>query len=502
MKSLFKKVLFILCSFFICGIVKAEKFSIGDYISGEYVKMVGKDTTKYLTIQFIMDSRNNFVYCIEPFTLVDEDTENYNVYESNLDGYSRLSEEQKRKISLIAFYGYGYSNRMTSKWYAITQLLIWKTVDPDSEFYFTDTLNGQKIDKYTGSINEILADLKNHDNTPNFIKDYSVNYKDNLVITNYDYSYDIESNYNYVDNPSNRTLTVKEVTTDGYFTFTKSNAKYLKNVVIYDSPNSQDLIRPGKVINKKHTINVNMNIGSIVLDIRKENSNIYSIESDFTNTCYEISKSSFIDKICTTNDNLVYKFDMLPYGEYEIKQISVGKGYEVDTNIYKVNLDTKEKTIILENNLIKNKIELVKYYCINDNCLYEENAIFNIYDSNDALVGSITTDSNGYGYLDVGYGKYIVKQNYGIDNYTFVNDYDVEVLNSNDVYITELYNYFIEDNGNSYDSLIPEDISNNVNNEDVLPPKTGTKLANLVKMLYNMIIVVICCSIKNYKYNN
>ena len=174
MVGFIKKFLFVFVIFMGCSIVKAEQFTAEEYISGEYVKMVGNNTSKYLTIQMIRDSNYNFVYCIEPFVLVDENYKDYVTYQSDLSGYKDLTEEQKRKVSLLAYYGYGYEDRMTEKWYAITQMLIWRTVDPDSEFYFTDKLNGEKIDKYGGSISQLLSDVSNHDKKPSFIKDYTV----------------------------------------------------------------------------------------------------------------------------------------------------------------------------------------------------------------------------------------------------------------------------------------------------------------------------------------
>ena len=90
MVNFLKKILFILMLFCIGFVVKAEQFKAGEYISGEYVKMVGKNTSKYLTIQMITDSNNRFVYCIEPFVLVDESYKDYITYESDLSGYKYL----------------------------------------------------------------------------------------------------------------------------------------------------------------------------------------------------------------------------------------------------------------------------------------------------------------------------------------------------------------------------------------------------------------------------
>ena len=501
MVNFLKKILFVLMLFCIGFVVKAEQFKAGEYISGEYVKMVGKNTSKYLTIQIITDSNNRFVYCIEPFVLVDESYKDYITYESDLSGYKYLTEEQKRKISLLAYYGYGYGDRMTKKWYAITQLLIWRVVDPDSEFYFTDVLNGEKIDKYGGSINKLFNDVNSHDMEPGFIKDYEVGYKKDLVISDYNTKYSIDSNYTYSLNGTS--LMVNEVLEEGYFKFQRDTSNYLWNVVIYDSDNSQDIIKPGKVLNNEYVINVKVNSGEITLDIRKDKEQFYN-KGNFSNTCYEISNIDVVvERICTGDDDLLYKTGQLAYGEYVIKQVSVGKGYEVDDNIYKVIVDgTNDAIVILDNKLIKNKIEITKYYCVNENCLYEKDALFNVYDG-DVLVDSIITNEEGYGSVDVGMGEYTIIQEDGVDNYTFVDVYTEVIINSLDKHYKELYNYYIDENIGEFGTVLPDNEVNDFEQELLLPPKTGAKLADFVKILYNVIMIVICsCNLKKFCYNN
>ena len=231
-----------------------------------------------------------------------------------------------------------------------------------------------------------------------------------------------------------------------------------------------------------------MNSGDITLDIRKDDSTIYN-NSNFSNTCYELSRGEdIIDNVCTSEDNLIYKTNKLGYGEYSIKQVSTGVGYEVDNNVYNVIVDGSEQ-LILENKLIKNKIELTKYYCINEDCLYEENAIFNIY-NNDLLVGSITTNSEGYGYIEVGIGEYTIIQEYGLDNYTFVDEYSESIVDSTSSHYKDLYNYYIEEDTGFFDTVVPEEVvDDNINNdiedsnqEIIMPPQTGSKLAELLKM--------------------
>lgn len=557
-----KKVMFFICLFFISSSVFAEKFTIGDYIEGEYVRMVGKEKTKNLNVQKIVDSNGKFVYCLEPFILVDENKEDYEVFKRDLSNYKYLTPEQVRKVSLFAFYGYGYKNRTNPYWYAVTQLLIWRTVAPDSEFYFTDTKGGEKIIKHNDAINELIADVYAHDVAPSFIKPQIVNYQDDLYIKGYSDAYNvITDDYEYKYEPSYSRLTVKNVSESGVLKFVRNSRPYVDEVTIYSSSDSQDLIRPGILNNTIYEIPITVTKGQIGLDIRKDTSDVYSAESDFSNTCYEITneEKEVIDLICSNKKSFVHYTSSLPYGEYTIKQTSVGKGYKKDDSVYIVNINSDEvNLLLLSNNLIKNRIELSKLYCYNDDCLSEENALFNVFDINGKLVGNISTDENGYGFLEVGYGSYKIVQDKGLDNYTFVDSYEETIVDDTGVHYKELYNYLIEeevtefenpednqelpieddkDNSENIDKdedfnnvedevilenppldeeikeevieevkkeeIVVEETIEEIKQEEVLPPKTGTYLAGIIKILYNVIVIIICvCKFKDICYNN
>lgn len=59
-----------------------------------------------------------------------------------------MTEEEWEKISLIAYYGYGYFdskvNHTDLKWYSVTQFMIWQVVPHGYDIYFTDKLDGKK----------------------------------------------------------------------------------------------------------------------------------------------------------------------------------------------------------------------------------------------------------------------------------------------------------------------------------------------------------------------
>ena len=460
MERISLKVVFCLIGlFFMVGIVKAETFYEGEFITGEYINKVIDGKTYYMTMQYIKDSTNNIVYCLEPFVTF-ENGKVYKEYTGDILGYNNLTSEQKRKISLIIYYGYGYGDRLDSKWYVVTQYLVWKEVNPKANIYFTKTLNGTKINKYKSEQEVILNDVVNHDIIPSFVKDYDFLYNDSLIIEGFYKDYEIvKSDFTYGYNNS-KNLVISEVVNSGIIKIRKKSNYYDRNVTIYDSNNSQDVIRPGNVINPIMDLNINVLKGNITLDIRDDNS-VYTVESDFTNTCYEISKNNVVvDSVCTGKEPLIYQTGDLPYGEYTIEQTSYGIRYLPDTNLYTVIIDENNDTsLILYNKLLKNDIQIVKYACRDNVCVFEEKALFEVYDTNNKLVNTIITDGNGYAFVTLGYGIYDIKQISGLNEYTLSDDFSEKIVDESSVHYKELYNYYIESHEEvkgEYVEIVPE----------------------------------------------
>ncbi len=466
MKGIIRNIILGICCFFVgFGFVKAETFYEGDYISGEYINKVIDGKTYYLTMQYIKDSKGNIVYCLEPFVKF-VDGKAYTEYNGDLTGYKDLSDEQKRRISLIIYYGYGYGDRTSSKWYVVTQYLVWKEVNSSADIYFTSTLNGTKISKYSSEQEAILKDVNNHDVVPSFVKKYVLNYKEDYIIQGLNKNYEIvSSDFSYGYNSSNN-LVISGALDSGVIEVRKISNYYDNKVAIYDSSNSQDVIKPGNVINDIMKINIIVNKGDITLDIRDDDS-VYTVESDFSNTCYEISKDDvLIDSVCTSDHALVYRTDSLEYGEYIIKQVSVGIGYIEDKEVYTVvvNDNNKNASLILYNKLLKNDIQLVKYACKDNVCGYEENAVFEVYDRDNNLVDSLITNSKGYSAITLGYGGYNVKQIKGIEGYTLSDTFTEKIVDESTVHYKELYNYYI---------VNEEEVKSEIKEVPVIP-ETGT----------------------------
>lgn len=476
MKKIFI-LLFMFGVFFGCKIVKAEEFVEGKFISGEYVNKVKNGKTYYMTMQYIEDHQGNIVYCLEPFTDFQSGM-TYQKYEGDLTGYQDLNDSQKRKIELLLYYGYGYKNRTSSKWYVITQYLIWKEIDTAAVIYFTDTLNGNRINKYTEEMNAILHDVEVHELKPSFVKEYQISLGEELVLEGVSSFEVMESDFSHTF--TNGNLVVSNITESGEIEVKRKSNYYQNKVTIYDSSTSQDLIRPGNVENASYIIPIQVLKGDITLDIRDDHS-VYTVESRLTDTCYEIRKDDqVVDRVCTGEDPLVYKTVDLPYGKYEIYQISHGIGYKEDVSVYQVEIDAHDShpSVLLQNQLIKNTLTVIKYACRQQLCFYEEGALFRIEDKNGDVVSTLSTDSTGTLYAVLGYGTYEVIQVEGLENYSLSSSFRFKIVDEETEHLRKLFNYFIED-----EEEAP------VEEEEILPPATKVDFsffAFLLQLLSNI----------------
>lgn len=473
-----KKILKIFILFIaFCGFTKvvfAETFRKGEYIINEYIDRVDNGKVYYANAQYYYDSSGNLVYCIEPFDTLDPGSE-YKEYVGDFTQYNKLSEDAKRKIFLIAYYGYGYGNHNTTKWYVVTQLLIWRVIAGEKNVYFTDTLNGNKIDKYDNEINEILGYVDIHDQIPSFVKTYKVNFNEDFHLKELNEEYEIVfSTYDYsLDNG----FYTRNVTSDGSIQFRRKSQARQMTAALFENSKSQDLIRPGNLINPIYEINVQINKGKIALEIVPDDS-VYTVESDFTNTCYEIlnEQGDTIDNVCTGKDDKYYLSQDLPFGKYTVRQYKHGIGYREDNQVYEVELNDENNpaSLYLENFLIRNTIEITKYACKDDLCSFEANANFEIYDKNNSLVKTLSTNELGYTSIVLGYGTFTIKQVGGITDYTLADEYQEKIVDEVSPHKKELFNYY---------QIQDEEPKIEEPQVEILPPDTATSFTYFTPFL-------------------
>ena len=142
--------------------------------------------------------------------------------------------------------------------------------------------------------------------------------------------------------------------------------------------------------------------------------------------------NNVVDTI-TINDNCTGTSKELPYGKYKVKEIEASKGYKIDNNIYDVSIDSdnSEINVISKEDIIKNRISILKQYdYVEGNSMFvnaEVNIIFEIYDSNNFKYDTIITDKNGYALVDLPYGTWQFHQKNVVNGYQKIHDFYVNV---------------------------------------------------------------------------
>lgn len=348
-----KKIFFILLLMLVIFPVYAtdnESFYYNDEkIESMWITRSNSSFTRSANPYFVKrKSDNSYVYCVEPFSLVDNNAKY--VVDNDYTKYG-ITKEQMNRVSLLMYYGYGYSNHTNEKWYGITQYLIWKTIDTTSTFYFSETKNGSKKDLYVNEINEIENMINEHEKQPNFIKNYIVSKGDTLEIeSNIDLNYyDISSSTDY--KIENNKFIFSDLKVGEYkIKLTSKSNKYKNNFILYYSNDSQNVILPG--INtdniKTYEFNINVKEGEVV--VNKTNSVTKEKLEGATYGIYKDGK--LIEKIIT--DSMGTISTKLPFGKYILRELEAPDGYKLDDKSYEFVID--ENNLLVNFDLVDEKI--------------------------------------------------------------------------------------------------------------------------------------------------
>lgn len=450
-----KKILFFI-SVLLTGIlamvdtttVKAEQY-IGEaiwpseYISNVYIKKVRSDGyAKYQQGQFIRRSEDNaFVYCLQPFVTIDNNYI-YNIAREDYEVYLNMTKEQWNRISLLAYYGYGYGNHNSQKWYAITQVLIWRTAEPNSDIYFTNTLNGTRNDSlFASEIQEIENLVANHYKIPNFnTSDITIPLGNTITLND---SNGVLNNFK-VSNQSNVSANISgnslNITATGVgnaeITLTKSDSKYNSPPIVYFKENTQDVMRVGSYDPISYKINLKV-VGGRVEIIKKDvdNGSIdpqgEAILKDAVYGVYDANNNELITTLTTDENSYAISGYLPKLGKFYLKEIKPSPGYTLDTKKYEFTIDEDTLLVNLDvfEEVIKRNFEFTKVYATDKTEIMtpEIGTKFAIYDSKGNLVFEDVTDEEGKLYFTLPYGHYVLKQLTTTTGYEMLEDYYFEV---------------------------------------------------------------------------
>lgn len=362
-----KKVWLLVFMFMLVIDVKALSFKGGDVIKNVFVLKVKENGEKeYKKGQFIIDSEGDYVYCLEPFVKVNNNS-SYNKYTNNFAKYLGLSDELWEKINLISYYGYQYKddthNHMDPKWYYITQMLIWQNVSPKARFYFTDTFKGNvNSTLFANEIKEIYNLVNNHYKIPEFdvpdtyIGDTLSIIDRNGVLKNFAGSKNVKINGNIlaieISDLSNK-FTLKKGTNNKAFIFVSSDSQNVlkgkKDVPVIANYDIKGLELKGNIKIKKYGEAIDgdkISLEGVLFALFDENKN-------------------YIKETTTDKDGKAI-FNNLSKGKYFIKEVSNDGKFVLDDNYYEVTLKVNENNRIidvfleLENKLKRGNLKIKK----------------------------------------------------------------------------------------------------------------------------------------------
>ena len=448
MKKILIFLIGIFCMSISCLDAKAATFYEAEKIEGIYTKSVDGQTSHYQKARFFRrTSDNKEAYCLEPFAFFDANT----IYKST--NYAKnLDKDTWHKLALIAHYGYGYNNHTDQKWYAITQLMIWQTVEPNKQFYFTSYLNGPKIDIFQNEINEINNLVNNWYTSPNIKIVNTAVVGKTLTLTdtnNVLNNYYLKENYDNVKIENNKLIITNVKEGKQSIIIKRKLDRPDITAQFYYHDTSQNLMVAGTFGERVLNIVINGTTNKVTITKLDEDTNSITPSGDATLT-------GAIYGLYTEDNELLQKITIdefsnailnnLDYGKYYLQEITPGNGYTLSDEKYyfEINQNTTNINIDVKNKVIKKEIIIHKEYGEEKNTSSEENISFDIFNSKGELVDTITTDKDGNAKIILPYGKYTVKQrntNYG---YSKVDDFTIEIDDNNNEYYYKLYDYKIK----------------------------------------------------------
>lgn len=196
-------------------------------------------------------------------------------------------------------------------------------------------------------------------------------------------------------------------------------------------------------------INIEIEVVKTKLNINKidyDTKNIYPQgEASLNNATIGIydEKMTYIKEYLVENNQII--IENLNFGKYYLKEIKPGIGYNLNTNIYEININKNNinQTLNIENKVIKKKIIIKKKYGELNNLNNEPNIQFKIYDKNKNMIKIIETNKQGVAEIELPYGKYTIIQLNTTTGYQKIEPFNIEIKNNEDE-IIELTDYKIK----------------------------------------------------------
>mgnify|MGYP004623343593 FL=1 len=279
-----------------------------DKVPDTYIAEIGNDKRRYDYFYVIArNSDKKHLYCIEPGKSINSNILYNGSYEYN---FNNLTQDELNKIKLYSYYGYGYQNHNSLNWYAATQYLIWKVKDFGLDIYYTDRLQGNRIDKFVDEMNEIKNLVNNSLIKPSFNNNYNIKFgevvtlHDNNSILKY---YDVVGDYIVNVSKNNNDLIISGKNSgSGKIKLIRKFNYYTNYPIIYSANDSQTLISSGNLNDIVIEIKVNVSGGKLIINKRDKETNRMTSQGDASlgNAVYDIldENNNYVTSLTTDKD--------------------------------------------------------------------------------------------------------------------------------------------------------------------------------------------------------
>ena len=370
---------------------------------------------------------NDFAYCIEPFEYFDESYQHESV-----DIPNNPSIEKLDRIKKIAHFGYGYTNHTDVKWYAITQLMIWQAADQSGDYYFTNGLNGNRINPYQNEIDEINYLINQYEILPSISnQNYTIVEGKELLLEDTNNVIHLFQTNDKIEKINNKII-IKNLNAGEYqYNFFKNDNIYNKPLIFYQSNNSQNLIQTGDLETK--TVSFKVNVIKTNIEITKIDKTTQEItpqgDAELDGAIINLynNNNEKINEYKIENNQII--INNIDFGKYYIKEALPGKGYQLNHEkfYFEISKENPRANIIVENKVIEKTITIDKKYGETNNLQPEKNIQFNIIDKNNEIIKTIQTDEKGKASITLPYGSYKISQINTTAGYNKVEDFYINI---------------------------------------------------------------------------
>ena len=462
MKKYFKIFVFLMT--IIC-INKATNVQAEEYISdtidfgvgsGVYATYQDDTSTRYFEVKTAVNKNDEVLYT---FIIQQIYAEKLAVHVIDRPDHM-VSSEVESYIQEAIRYGYLYQDHTDIMWYVATQHIIWeKYIEQNGGTIIYKDMYGNNLDSTVlDYANRIKTLMVSSHNTQNLSGNYEGLVGSNIELQDDSSTLEAYSIVSKDDNvlvDGNKILfnNLKEGEQSITISRSTDEERNGKMFTYYSSPKAYPLLIYGGKLHDEEL--VTYTVTGIVNSI-----NITKIDSDTNSTTpqgeaslagakygiYDSKTNKLVSEgVIDSDGSLTIK--NIPNGTYYLQEIEAGVGYTLNNEkiYFEFNDDTHNINYTLKNTVIKKEVTLHKEFGLRGSTTAEEDITFEIYDSNDNLVATITTNNNGDATCILPYGKYTVKQINSSDGYTKVDDFVIRITEQNKDYYYKLFDYKLED---------------------------------------------------------